>query len=180
MWTSLTVLAGSCAFAAFAWALRAHFAIDGGMPKRMRDLSRMSAAAFVLFAALSIWRGVGMPAAIAAIICFATGISIFWWAVRTTRTDRPAIAFSEGAPDHIYTRGPYAYVRHPFYLAYCVAWIGTAIAAGPLQWLPAAALVFCYFRMARSEEAHFAGSALAEDYARYRRQTGLIVPRFFQ
>jgi protein-S-isoprenylcysteine O-methyltransferase Ste14 len=79
----------------------------------------------------------------------------------------------------IYTDGPYARVRHPFYLAYCLGWLGTAVAAGPIQWIPAILLIAWYYRTAREEERHFAASGLSAEYARYRERTGLILPRVF-
>lgn len=180
MWIALTVIAaGFGAFASFAWGLKAHFRAEGGMPVRMRRLSQASTAAFALFCGLVLWSGVGTVAAIAAIALFAAGGGLFWWAVRTTRARPPAVAHTDNIPTMIHTDGPYAYVRHPFYLAYCLAWVATAIAGGPLQWVPAALIIAWYYKTAREEEQHFAGSAVAQEYAAYRDSTGLILPRIF-
>lgn len=176
MWAGLTVLAGCGAFLSFAWGLKAHFLAEGGMPRGMRHLSMASTAAFVLFAGLTVWQGVGQTAGIIAITLFLVASLIFWWAVQTTKNRPPAVAYSNNIPAMIYTDGPYAYVRHPFYLAYCLGWIATAIAGGPIQWIPAALIIGWYYKTARDEEAHFAASSVAEEYARYRRKTGLILP----
>lgn len=180
MWTVLTVAAAFAAFASFAWGLKHHFRIDGGMPVRMRRLSTASTAAFLLFVALACWRGVGPWAGPLAVLLLLAGFALFWWSVRTTRARPPAVAHTDNIPTMIHADGPYAHVRHPFYLAYSLGWLGTAIGGGPIQWLPAALLIAWYYRTARQEEEHFAHSAMAADYARYRERTGLILPRLIQ
>jgi protein-S-isoprenylcysteine O-methyltransferase Ste14 len=149
------------------------------MPRRMKNLSLCSTAAFILFSAIVVLLGVGPTAGTAAIVLFLGSASLFWWAVRTTRARPPAIAHTDNVPTMIHMDGPYALVRHPFYLAYCVGWLGTAVAAGPIQWLPAFLIIAWYYRTAREEEEHFARSAVSTQYAQYRRRTGLILPRAF-
>lgn len=177
MLIALTIIAALGAFGSFAWGLKHHFQVEGRMPSRMARLSACSTAAFLLFVGLVLWSGVGPAAGITAIALFLAGGILFWWAVRTTRTQPPAIAHTGNVPTMIHTRGPYAYVRHPFYLAYSLGWLGTAIAGGPIQWIPAALIIGWYYRTAHEEERHFATSELATEYAQYRKKTGLILPR---
>src|ERR1700749_5092196 len=40
---------------------------------------------------------------------------------------------TDADPDTINTEGPYAYVRHPFYLSYIGFWISTGLIAGMWQ-----------------------------------------------
>ena len=177
MLIALTILAAVAAFGSFAWGLKHHFRIEGGMPSRMSRLSACSTAAFVLFVALVLFRGVGFATGLAGIALFLAGAALFWWAVRTTKTRPPAIAHTDNIPTMIHMRGPYAYSRHPFYLAYSLGWLGTAVAGGPIQWLPALLIIGWYYKTAREEEVHFATSGLATEYAQYRNKTGLILPR---
>lgn len=179
MLTALTLAAGIGSFSSFAWGLKRHFRIDGKMPTRMRELSAFSTAAFLLFIVLTFFHGIDLGAGIAAIILFLASFLLFWWTVRTTRAWPPAIAHTNNVPTMIYDDGPYAYVRHPFYLAYSLGWFATAVANGPIQWIPASLLIAWYYKTAREEEQHFAISNLAGEYVRYREKTGLILPRVF-
>ncbi|MFC3126078.1 methyltransferase family protein [Pseudoroseomonas globiformis] len=180
MWTTLVIAAAFAAFGSFAWGLKRHFRVEGDMPGRMRRLTTASTAAFLLFIVLAFIRGVPPGSGLAALALFLGGIALFWWAVRTTRSRPPAVAHTDNIPTMIHADGPYAYVRHPFYLAYTLGWLGTAVAGGPILWIPAAVIIGWYYVTAREEEAHFATSAVAEDYARYRSRTGLILPRLPQ
>jgi protein-S-isoprenylcysteine O-methyltransferase Ste14 len=180
MWTTLLVAAAFAAFGSFAWGLKCHFRVEGEMPKRMRRLSGVSTAAFLLFIGVICLRGVAPGSGLAAMVLFLGSAALFWWAVRTTRSRPPAVAHTGNIPTLIHSDGPYAYVRHPFYLAYTLAWFGTAIGGGPIQWIPAAVIIAWYYVTAREEETHFATSAVAADYAQYRARTGLILPRVLQ
>ncbi len=101
---------------------------------------------------------------------------LFWWTVRTTRRHRLPVAYAEADPHAICTSGPYAYVRHPFYLSYIVFWFATAAIAGGWQWLAAGFLAVWYAGIAREEERRLRSSALAGGYAAYQRRTGMLLP----
>lgn len=67
------------------------------------------------------------------------------------------------------TRGPYRYARHPFYLGWIAALLGTAIAGAPGAVLTVAILVgVSLARVARTEE-RFLLEELGNEYATYRR-----------
>lgn len=106
------------------------------------------------------------------------GILLFWHCVKVTRERKLTLAFSEDSPEHIYQIGPYGYVRHPFYLAYLLAYFGMAIAANDVWlYLTAVVMYVLYYYAARFEEAKFEKSHLAGHYAEYRRSTGMFLPR---
>lgn len=110
-------------------------------------------------------------------LIFATSLVLFWWTVSTTRRRPLTLAFTSDVPVHLQTTGPYAYVRHPFYLAYVLFWIGTAVAANErLAWAMPAVMTASYMAAARREELKFEASPLASDYRAYRLQTGMLVP----
>jgi protein-S-isoprenylcysteine O-methyltransferase Ste14 len=175
MWLSLAL--SLAAFASFAWALRGHFESDGRIPDGMRLLSFGSLISYGSFIVLLLWRGC-QPAIWTdlGLVGFVASILLFWWTVMTTRWHPPHMAFTNADPDVIYTGGPYAHVRHPFYLSYIIFWIATALFAGLLQWVPALILSLCYIRIAQIEERRFGSSLLSTGYKIYRGHTGMLVP----
>lgn len=172
--------AAAVALGSFSWGLRRHFRAEGGMPAGMRALTFASGAATVLFLFLVFSHGVGPRGGAVSIIASLAATALFWWAVEATRHSPPHLAHTGDTPQMLHESGPFAYVRHPFYLSYCIFWLGTAIAAGGLQWLAAVGLIGWYYATARAEEARFSQSPMAVSYAGYQSRTGMILPRLTQ
>jgi len=169
------------AFGSFGWALRGHFTIRGRMPNGMRLLSLASVIAYINFGCLLLWDSREPTAWTAAgVVALAGSMMLFWWTVRTTRHHKFPVAYTEDDPGMICTSGPYAYVRHPFYLSYIVFWFATAAIAGGWQWVTAVFLAAWYAGIARGEERRFRSSALAAAYAGYQRLTGMLLPYPFK
>jgi protein-S-isoprenylcysteine O-methyltransferase Ste14 len=166
------------AFGSFSWALRGHFETSIRIPNGMRLLSFFSFFSYMTFIGLLVWRGSESPVRTAlGLVGFAVSITLFWWTVSTTRPHRLAVAYTNAVPDIIYVEGPYARVRHPFYLSYILFWFATAVVADQWQWAPALILIFWYIRVARGEERRFRSSALSTAYDAYRGRTGMFLPR---
>lgn len=163
---------------AFGLAIARHFTRPAGVPPRMRALGAAGAAG----GAIDLWVLARDPAAspaalLAALACAAASLWLFIAAVDATRARRLSVAFSADAPTHLETRGPYAYVRHPFYASYQLLWLAAAAgAAPPLPWVVALVMLAFYVTAARLEERKFAASTLAPAYADYRRRAGLFWP----
>ena len=131
------------AFGSFSWALRGHFETSIRIPNGMRLLSFFSFFSYMTFIGLLVWRGSESPVRTAlGLVGFAVSITLFWWTVSTTRPHRLAVAYTNAVPDIIYVEGPYARVRHPFYLSYILFWFATAVVADQWQWAPALILIF--------------------------------------
>jgi protein-S-isoprenylcysteine O-methyltransferase Ste14 len=177
MLTAISLITGIAAFASLTWGIRYHFRIQGRMPAGMRRLSAASLAAFLLFLALVLSKGVAPVLALASAALFSGGTALFWWAVATTRNWPPAIAHADEIPQRVYETGAYAHVRHPFYLAYSLSWIGAALAAGWPQWIASLVLIGWYFVLARLEEKRFTRSDVALQYAAYQARTGMFLPK---
>jgi protein-S-isoprenylcysteine O-methyltransferase Ste14 len=166
------------AICSFAWALRGHFVTEGRMPKGMRLLSAISLLSYLIYVGLLFWRGYEVTiATIAGMIGFMLSLILFWWTVSKTRSRRLRLAYTDADPDTINTEGPYALVRHPFYLSYIIFWICTGLVAGSWQWVPALALTLWYVRVAQDEERRFRSTRLSDAYDRYRQRTGMLLPR---
>ncbi len=161
---------------AFLAGVRAFFSRPAGGHRY--GASRVSGA--VLFAeAAAIAAGPVPPGrALGAIAILAAALGLFLWAARVNRGRPLALAFSERAPEHVQTLGPYRLVRHPFYASYVLAFVGGWVAAGTPWLAPAvAAGAFTYWRAARTEEAEFLSGPLAGAYRAYARRVGMFVPR---
>lgn len=175
IWPSLVL--STAAFGSFSWALRGHFKISGRLPTGMILLSAASLLSYACYVVLLCNEQPRLPSLIAEWLLVAASLAIFWWAILATRAAAFCVAHSPGMPSFFFKGGPYRYVRHPFYLAYIIFWIATAVAAGAWQWLWAAGLSVWYVSVARQEEQRFAKSLHSAAYARYRAQVGMIVPR---
>jgi protein-S-isoprenylcysteine O-methyltransferase Ste14 len=118
--------------------------------------------------------GNGTVAAIA-LLC---SVSLYEWARWTIRDRNFHIAFSGAVPEAVCDGGPYAYVRHPVYLSYMLAFIALAIA---FPSLPAMAVLFfnagLYVHAARDDERSLAESDLGQAYSAYRTRAGMFLPR---
>ena len=81
-----------------------------------------------------------------------------------------------GRPAAVVTRGPYRWVRHPYFLAVLLLLLGTIVAlrawAALVLFLPAARITV---ERARREE-HNLRLRFPEDYERYSRMVQLILP----
>ena len=166
------------AFGSFTWALRRHFGRVSRLPAQMRILSLISFVSYVNFNSLLLREGaMASPWTDPGLGVLIGSIGLFWWTVFTTKQAPIQVAFSIKGPETVLMCGPYAYVRHPFYVSYIAFWLATAMIAGQWQWPPAAILTVLYVQIAREEENRFRVSGLANRYAVYRKQTGMMLPR---
>jgi protein-S-isoprenylcysteine O-methyltransferase Ste14 len=173
---------GVCALtgACFAGAMRWFF-VPGGGKSPLR--TGMAASIYVCMSVQLfgvVWRQEVAPGCrLAGLLLFLLAHLLFWSAVAVHRQDPPAIAFSDRPPRSLVTGGPYRLVRHPFYASYLVAWLAGACVAGS-PWLALAAawmFVFYYLAASREEAELLASGALGAEYRRYRRRTGMFLPR---
>ena len=166
-------------FASFAWAARSYFGRRGGVTGSQRRVLASMYATATLHGCAILYLNRGT------IFHFVTGVALytfsfllFWTAASAARQTRLQLFFSKVPPNSLLTHGPYQVVRHPFYVAYTLAWIaGSIIVDKP--WLLASAgfCLWIYYRAARLEEASFQQTAFAQAYARYSEMVGMFVPR---
>jgi protein-S-isoprenylcysteine O-methyltransferase Ste14 len=110
---------------------------------------------------------------------FATSLVIFHWAAYSIRGLMFSYAGNDDLPQFVHTSGPYAYVRNPFYLSYLLTEISTIVLWPSVWGAGFIVLATLYFQwLARYEEAKFARSQVAVEYARYKARTGRLLPRW--
>ena len=168
---------GTACFACFTWGTLRHFKRRNHEEGGTWAISLLSLCGFGGF----LWRVLSRPLSpswIAACALFAASVGLWGWALATTRSTPPTLAFTGDEPHVLLSAGPYRWVRHPFYSAYLLFWTGTAaVAQGMSGWGAVLILGTVYFVAARHEEGKFARSALADRYAAYAARTGMFLPR---
>jgi protein-S-isoprenylcysteine O-methyltransferase Ste14 len=166
-------------FALYAWAIQHSFSRPHGIDRRMR-LLQVSGTISALIHTASLaaattvlpFRGIG------ASFLYGCGLLVFFCARRAVRGHLLTLAFSPDLPTELVSSGIYAYIRHPFYLAYALTWLAGLLAA-PSVWtlVTTIAMITGYVYAARTEEAKFAQSSLSERYGAYKKKAGLMWPR---
>jgi protein-S-isoprenylcysteine O-methyltransferase Ste14 len=100
------------------------------------------------------------------------------WSRMSVRGQYFSYLFSQDVPRFLWSSGPYAYIRHPFYASYLLAYLAAAlILPGVISLLVLIVTILFYSAAAASDERKFAGSALAAEYDAYKRRTGRFLPR---
>jgi len=136
----------------------------------------MSGTAAVWF--LGLHRQIGLSNGIAAAALLLTSLGLYEWTRHTIRGRRFGCGWGTHVPDELCEAGPYRSVRHPIYLAYMLAFLANLVAIP--HWLTAlsfAGNVALFTYAARSDETGIATSAIAADYAAYRKRVGMFWPK---
>lgn len=164
----------------FWWARRYFFRRSPGTPRNrlgLRLAGPVLGVTMIGLIASDYGRGSLLMRSIATTL-FILSLILFWRTIRVNRAAKPCIAGTPGAPTHIITTGPYAIVRHPFYVSYMLYWLGCSVAApGPISACIALAMLILYVRVAIIEESALLQSQVGVQYAEYARKTGMFVPR---
>jgi protein-S-isoprenylcysteine O-methyltransferase Ste14 len=105
-------------------------------------------------------------------------IALFEWARQSVQGKVFSYIFSNDTPEFLWTSGPFAYIRNPFYASYLLSYFSVAIMFPGIASLIVVVGMTIYFTAAaRHEERKFERSPLAAEYAAYRRRTGRFIPR---
>jgi protein-S-isoprenylcysteine O-methyltransferase Ste14 len=180
-WYGLALIAGLGTMACFAGAIPLYFR-KGEAPSRGKRamLVSISVCGAAQIAAFFTAYDVAVPWRVAGVALLALAHATFWSAVVSHGRDRPRVAFATDVPRRLITTGPYRRVRHPFYLAYLVAWLaGAVVTASPWLVATAIAMYFVYRSAADAEEAGFLSSDLAGEYREYQQRTGMFIPKLY-
>lgn len=175
----LPALALLC-FASFIWGAYFHFrTTDSGARTGQLIVSIMVGAAMAFcMITLATSAPTGNIAFIIAATCLLTSLCLFWLTVKSSRSKGLEFLGSTSNPSAIVANGTFRLVRHPFYLSYILAWIGTAVGSGSIAVaLTAFILTAFYWESARREERKILASPHSLLYAKYREKTGMFIPK---
>jgi protein-S-isoprenylcysteine O-methyltransferase Ste14 len=128
-------------------------------------------------AILAWYQRIAVVAGALALVLVAVSLFLYEWTRRTIRGRGFFVIHSDYVPESVCDTGPYAYVRHPFYVSYMIGFTAALIAFPnvftALGWLLA---VWWLVSGARHDEKAIDASPLAEAYGDYRRRTGMFFP----
>ena len=121
LWSAATFLV-LLNFACLSWGVKGHFLAANGGATGMRLLTVLTLACFAWFLCIRITdcvshQAVGPADDTVGMLLLSIEVALFWWAVNTTRSRRLTLAFSEDQPTFLHESGPYAWLRHPFYVS---------------------------------------------------------------
>jgi protein-S-isoprenylcysteine O-methyltransferase Ste14 len=175
----LLILGFSACLLAFQLALGVHFRHSGSLATPMRLLIVLCVAVWLEAVVVLYRQGAPPRAELAPALILLVSAAILFAVTKATTPPRilPA-AFAEEAPASLIRSGPYRFIRHPFYVAYALYWIGLAFAA-PHPGVIAGVLgiLGAYVFLARREERRLLQGPLAAGYREYVRTTGMFLPR---
>lgn len=129
------------------------------------------------FGVLLVRGSAGSNWAIAGIGLYVLATLLFLSALEAARRIRlPRTFVDDPMPRALITTGPFAVVRHPFYIAYSLAWLAAPIAThGPFIGLLSLGVIGSYVIAARREEKQLE-DCFGEAYRAYKLGTGMVVP----
>lgn len=161
-----------------AVALQDFFIDSRANSPRIRALQDVGVVfAVTHFGGLVVLGSVGQNWAIAAIALYIAATLLFLSALEAARrVPLPRTFVDDPGPRALITTGPFAVIRHPFYLAYSLAWLGAPVAThGPVITLMAVVAIGFYVIAARREEKQLE-QRFGEAYRAYKMGTGMILP----
>lgn len=174
-WVLLAVASATAVIIAVA---QQDFFIDSRTDPRIRALQDVGVGLAVThFFALVLIGSKGPAWAAAAIVLYLLAALLFLSALESARrVPLPRTLVDAPLPKALITTGPFAVVRHPFYVSYSLAWLAAPVATHvPLTTLFAAIAGVTYIVAARREErlleAHF-----GEAYRAYRSKSRALMP----
>ena len=143
---------------------------------RIRALQDLSIGFAVCHFGIIMLRGSAGPNwAIAGIGIYVAATLLFLSSLEAARrVPLPRTFVDDPLPKTLITGGPFAAIRHPFYVAYSLAWLAAPVAThGPLVTVMAAIAIGIYVVAARREEK-LLEARFGEAYRVYKRGSGIV------
>jgi protein-S-isoprenylcysteine O-methyltransferase Ste14 len=168
-------------FAIYSFAIKTLFSDVHGVSPRMQCLKACGLVS-IFTHLISIWHNpqITANASVLSMSIYICGLLIFFLARSALKGRRLTLAFSPDPPQWLVSNAVYAYIRHPFYLAYSLTWLGGVIAAPAISTISTTLLMIClYWSAAKYEERKFYNSPYVLEYIDYQKRTGMFLPSIF-
>jgi protein-S-isoprenylcysteine O-methyltransferase Ste14 len=143
--------------------------------RAMQDVGIAFAVAH--FGAIVLRGSAGPNWAIAGIAMYVAATLLFLSALEAARrVPMPRTFVDDPLPKALVTTGPFALIRHPFYVAFSLAWLAVPVAThGPFVTVFAVLAIVLYVVAARREERQLE-ARFGEAYRTYKLGTGMVLP----
>ncbi|MBS0252705.1 MAG: isoprenylcysteine carboxylmethyltransferase family protein [Proteobacteria bacterium] len=165
-----------CLYSAFAWAVLFHFRQNPLAPG-MRAISVLTSLFILIFSGSALLgHHVPLNPYSTLILLFASG-GLFAWAVSATRHAKLPLAFDRSSPECLISRGPYGFVRHPFYLSYTLCWLGCLLSSPNIPLIILGSLIVALYVISMRREEKTLQATFGDDFERYRNATGILWPK---
>jgi protein-S-isoprenylcysteine O-methyltransferase Ste14 len=110
-------------------------------------------------------------------LCYIAGLIIFLSAKKALSTYGSILSFAPDLPSWILNKGIYGVIRHPFFLAFILTWLGGALEAHCLRTTISTAIMLCFYWLAAKRQEHkYETSMLAAEFRSYKNRTGMFLP----
>lgn len=111
-------------------------------------------------------------------IFYCISLYVFWSTLLISKKLNFALGQFVGS---IITNGSFGFVRHPLYFSYMITWVtSTILFDSKILFITLVALASFYFFIASKEEEAILKTDLATEYANYKQEVGMFVPRATQ
>lgn len=173
------VLLSALTFSLFGLALRVVFASRG----EQQTATRLVVVVGTACSGLHVYLLATVPlqptyAALGAVF-YLSACALFLWTAHSVRGRDFRLAYAPSKPIEVFARGPYRWVRHPFYLSYTIAWLAGVVALSEPRLVPTLAIMLAFYvGAAYLEERQMLRGPTARAYRTYRRHVGVLLPRF--
>lgn len=163
------------------WARARFFRISAHQSRMISLAYDPVATAHILLTLLGFYRQAADLTPGAALISsalYGLSLGMFWHTLKAVRPLSYALGPATGT---ILRAGGFAWVRHPFYVSYSLAWLGSALLLDSLWlWLTLGYLLGFYSLAAYFEEKSLRSGELSQEYSQYQSETGMFFPRVQQ
>lgn len=163
----------------FIWGMTQFFSRPTKIPLKAKLFAILNGIFCVLhLACIARVQTISVLTGVSSIIIYLVAGSLFWWSIWATHKKPPAVMYMNNVPQTIFTGGPYSLIRHPFYTAYILYWLGGVIATQYL-WLitTVACITSIYYWAAKGEEQMILSGQNSSAYREYLQSTGMFFPR---
>jgi protein-S-isoprenylcysteine O-methyltransferase Ste14 len=179
--TLMLVALSVICWVSFALAILWHFDRSAEPSWLMKCVALLGTCFGLLQLAATIWApATSVVSRLVALVLYGSALTLFGWAVGSTRGYHFALAFTPSDPTVVLAEGPYRWVRHPFYASYLMYWIAGACAT-QARWMIVSVIVmsWLYWLATVQEETEFLQGDQADVYRAYINRTGRFFPKLW-
>lgn len=107
-------------------------------------------------------------------------LQLFIWSSRSIKNMKFSAIYGKDVPEQVYTKGPYRFIRNPFYASYLLCYLTTLLILGSVLLLILFLILLTLYLVAiKIEENKFIYSPDFKNYSEYKKKTGALIPKVF-